>query len=223
MKTGLMMIVLAGSAGVAAANTFDARYIQVAGGNQAAKLRVGGLTYYAGHMVHDIESGARSGDRFRTFCIEMDEAASNSRATYQLVELADAPAPGVPYGQAIADQISAVVANAASLGWIDRRLQADTAQNDYLLKMGAIQAAIWEALGADVRLNASQTSAGLAQYYNVLMDQQTFDPSARLGGLKAMVTAGQQDMLYVVPLPPAAFAGLGMLGLGLGVRTLRRR
>jgi hypothetical protein len=27
----------------------------------------------------------------------------------------------------------------------------------------------------------------------------------------------------VVPLPPAAFAGMGMLAAGLGVRTLRRR
>lgn len=223
MKTGLMMIVLAGMAPVAMADLIDARYLQVAGGNSAAKLRVGGQTFYAGHMVHRYEGGLRAGEQFATFCIELDEAASSTRAMYQIVDLAQAPMPGTPYGQAIADQINAVVANAASLGWIDRRLQADASQQDYLLKMGAIQAAIWEALGGDIRLNASQTTAGVAQYYNTLMNEQTFNPDARIGGLRAMVNAGQQDMLYVVPLPPAAFAGLGMLGLGFGVRTLRRR
>jgi len=38
-----------------------------------------------------------------------------------------------------------------------------------------------------------------------------------------MVAENQQDMLYVVPLPPAAFAGLGMLGGIAGFRTIRRR
>ena len=55
------------------------------------------------------------------------------------------------------------------------------------------------------------------------MDDNTFDSSLRLNGLKAMVSEGQQDMLYVVPLPPAALAGLGMLGGIAGVRTIRRR
>ncbi len=55
------------------------------------------------------------------------------------------------------------------------------------------------------------------------MDDQTFDSELRLHGLKAIVASGQQDMLYVVPLPPAAFTGLGMLGTIAGVRTIRRR
>ncbi len=223
MKTRLMMLVLGAGAAVAGADTLDAKFLQVAGGGSAAKLRVGGTTYYAGHMTHEFTSGMRAGERFESFCIDLGESAINSVATYRVVDLADAPAPGTPYGQAVADQINAVVANAVALGWIDSRLQGDADQAGYLLKMGAIQAALWEVIGGDVKLHASQTSAGLAGYYDQLMNAQTFDPAARISGLRAMVADGRQDMLYVVPLPPAAFAGAGvMLGLG-GVRTLRRR
>lgn len=210
-------------AGVAMGETIDARYVGMSGGSSATHLRVGSLTLYAGHMVHEYTGGARSGERFATFCIDIGEFASTSGATYEIVDLADAPVPGVPYGQSVADQISAVVANAVALGWIDNRLQADTEQAGYLGKMGAIQAAIWEAIGGDVQVNSSRTSDALAYYYFQLMNGQSFDDSLRVSGLKAMVAAGQQDMLYVVPLPPAAMAGLGLLaGMG-GVRALRRR
>ena len=89
--------------------------------------------------------------------------------------------------------------------------------------MGAIQAAVWEAFGSDIEVGSSRTSNSLEHYYNILTNVQTFDSSLRLNGLKAIVAEGQQDMLYVVPLPPAAFAGLGMLGSLAGVRTIRRR
>ena len=223
MKKGLMMLVLAAGTGVAMAETFDAKYVQVAGGNSAAHLRVGGVTYFAGHMVHQYTTGARSGQQFASFCIDLGEAAVNSPKAYQLVNLADAPMPGTPYGEVIAGRINAVVANAVRLGWIDNRLQADTSQAGYLGKMGAIQAAIWQAVGGDVRLNASQTNASLRNYHAILTNAQTFDHDARIAGLKAMVAPGAQDMLYVVPLPPAAFAGMGLLAVSFGVRAVRRR
>jgi hypothetical protein len=223
MKNGLIMLVLAAGSGLAMADTIDAKYVQVAGGTSAAHLRVGGTTYYAGHMMHEFTGGARSGQQFASFCIDLGESAVNSPKGYQIVALKDAPMPGTPYGQVIADRINAVVANAVALGWIDNRLQADSGQANYLAKMGAIQAAIWEAVGGDVRLNASQTSGALRNQHAILMNAQTFDSEARIGGLKAMVAPGAQDMLYVVPLPPAAFAGAGLLAAGLGVRAVRRR
>ncbi len=224
MKTSIAMFAVCVATGVAAADTVDATYNGVAGGSGAMHLNVAGGTYYAGHMNHTINSGDRTGENFATFCIDFSETAnSNRNTTYQIVDIADAPMPGTPYGQAIADQINAVVANAEALGWIDAQLQADTNQSDYLGKMGAIQAAIWEAFGSDVQIGHSRTSNSLEHYYNILMDTQTFDSSLRLNGLKAMVAENQQDMLYVVPLPPAAFAGLGMLGGIAGFRTIRRR
>ncbi|RMH26326.1 MAG: hypothetical protein D6692_09510 [Planctomycetota bacterium] len=223
MRQALAAAALAWLAGTAMGGTIDARYVGVAGGTSATHLRVGGTTYYAGHMVHEFTGGARSGERFSTFCIDIGEYASTSGATYEILSLADAPNPGVPYGQTVADRINAVVANAVALGWIDNRLQADTDQTDYLAKMGAIQAAIWEAIGGDVQLGSSATTASLSSYYNTLMNDATFDDGLRISGLRAMVAPGQQDMLYVVPLPPAAFAGAGLLAVGFGVRSLRRR
>lgn len=224
MKTSIAMFAVCVATGLAAADTVDATFSGVAGGSNATTLRVGEGTYYAGHMNHTILSGDRQGENFSTFCIDFSETAHRGRNTeYQIVEIADAPMPGTPYGEVIAGRINAVVANAAALGWIDNNLQADTEQHGYLAKMGAIQAAIWEAFGSDVRLSSSRTSNSLEHYYNILTDDNTFDSSLRLNGLKAMVSEGQQDMLYVVPLPPAAFAGLGLLGGIAGVRTIRRR
>ncbi len=227
MKTRIAMIAVCALAATAAvADTIDAQYIEVAGGSNASHLRVGGGTYYAGHMVHEYTSGPRQGERFSTFCIDFSEYANTDNATYDIIDVASAPVVdggATPYGQATADRINAVVANAAALGWIDGRLQADTQQTDYIAKMGAIQAAIWEAFGSPVHLNSSRTHDDLADYYAILTDPQTYDEQARLQGLRAMVAPNQQDMLYVVPLPPAAFAGAGLLMGIAGVRTVRRR
>lgn len=224
MKMGLMMVVVAAGSTVCLGETIDAKFVGVAGGSGAAHLRVGSTTYYAGHMIHQFTSGDRAGQRFSTFCVDMAEYANTKfGATYQIVDLSEAPMPGTPYGQAIADRISAIVANAVAKGWLDNKLQADTNQADYTAKMGAVQAAIWEALGGAVQVNSSRTTEALALRYFELMDTQTFDDDARLNGLRAMVARGQQDMLYVVPVPSAALAGAGLLaGLG-GMRVVRRR
>ncbi len=224
MNKGIAIaVVCAVASGSALADAVDLKYTGVAGGSGAMHLDVAGGTYYAGHMNHIYTSGDKAGQSFSTFCIDFAEHANTSGATYEIVDIAQAPMPGAPYGQSIADQINAVVANAHALGWIDACLQADTGQSDYLAKMGAIQAAIWEAFGSDVQIGSSRTTNALESYYGILMNNQTFDASMRLHGLKAIVADGQQDMLYVVPLPPAAFAGLGMLGSIAGVRTIRRR
>jgi len=224
MNKGIAIaLVFSAAASMTMADTVDVRYTGIAGGSNASHLRVGGGTYYAGHMVHEYTSGPREGETFSTFCIDFNEHANTSGATYQIVDIADAPMPGTPYGQLVADKINAVVANAAALGWIDNKLNADTDQVDYLAKMGAIQAAVWEAFGSNIEVNDSRTYNSLASYYSILTNVQTFDSSLRLHGLKAIVAEGQQDMLYVVPLPPAAFAGLGMLGGLAGFRTVRRR
>lgn len=223
MKMKIAMCAAALSASAALADTIDLDFQQIAGGSNAMTLSVDGGQLDAGHMIHTITSGPQAGDSFRTFCVELAEAAQTGSTTYDIVDLADAPAPGTPYGQAVADDVNAVVANAVALGWIDGRLQADENQSGYLGKMGAIQAAIWQAVGGSINLNSSQTSGELAFYYFVLMNPSTFDDSLRVGGLRAAVAVGEQDMLYVVPLPPAVFAGAGLLLAGLGVRAYRRR
>ena len=223
MKTRIAIAFVCAATTATFADTVDVAYTGLAGGSSASQLRVEGGTYYAGHMVHTITSGDRAGESFSTFCIDFSESANGGSSTYEIVDIADAPKPGTPYGQTIANRINAVVANAAALGWIDNRLQGDTEQADYLAKMGAIQAAVWEAFGSSINIGHHRTNNALASYYSILTDAQTFDSDLRLDGLRAIVAGGEQDMLYVVPLPPAAFAGLGMLGGIAGVRTVRRR
>ncbi|MEM9374049.1 MAG: hypothetical protein AAGA55_10440, partial [Planctomycetota bacterium] len=125
------------------ADTIDLDFQQIAGGSSATSVSVDGGQIDAGHMIHTITSGPRAGDSFRTFCVELDELAQTGSATYDIVDLADAPSPDPRYGQSVADSINAVVANAVALGWIDGQLQADENQSGYLGTMGAIQAAIW--------------------------------------------------------------------------------
>lgn len=221
------MIALGAVAAIAAsvsADTVDLDYTGIVGGTNALHARIGSSTYYAGHMSHTITSGVNAGQSFNTFCIELEEYVSNGSATYEIVNLADAPNPGSDYGQAKADAVSAIVANAFAMGWIDDRMQAvssDATLN--LARMGAIQAAIWEALGHDFQENSSSTSNALRDRYADLLNENSFDADLRMHGLRAVVAAGQQDMLYIVPLPTAAWAGMGMLGLCMGVRTIRRR
>lgn len=203
--------------------TIDMRYTGIAGDDSAGKVVVNGVSRQSGHIIHDILSGPQSGSSFRTFCIELRQTiGSGGVVTYDIVDLTDAPLPGPQYSSSVANAINAVVANAVAMGWINNRLQADTTQANYLGRMGAIQAAIWEATGDTLDLNASGTSATVRSAYLELMGA-SFDPTLRLNGLRGLVNASRQDMLYVVPLPPAAFAGAGLLALAFGVRALRRR
>lgn len=219
-----MIVAVAGMCMVATADTIDMDYTGIVGGNSAGQARVNSSTYRAGHMAHTITSGDRAGETFNTFCIELGEFAANGTATYEIIDLADAPNPGAYYGQAKADAVSAIVANAYAMGWIDSQLQAtDSGASDYLAKMGALQAAIWEALGSSFSVNSGSTSNSVRTQYNALMSVSSFDGNRRMAGLRAAVANGQQDMLYVVPLPSGALAGMGLLGGIAGVRTLRRR
>lgn len=217
-------VAIAGIAAVAPAASIDLNYTGIVGGSNALHARVNSTTYYAGHMNHVITSGSNSGQAFNTFCIELEEYASSGSATYEIVDLADAPNPGSDYGQAKADAVSAVLANALAMGWIDAQMQATSSDSNLnLARMGAIQAAVWEALGHDFSASSSSTSSALRDRYAELMNESSFDSNLRMNGLRAVVAEGQQDMLYIVPLPAAGLAGLGMLGLCAGVRSAKRR
>lgn len=217
-------LVLAVGAGVASADTITLNFDGIAGGSNATRVRLASRTLPSGLLNFEIASGAQSGQTLGTFCIDLSQHVASGDVVYEIADLTAAPTPSVStYSQAQADAVSAVLANAVALGWIDSRLQADANQSDYLGRMGAIQAAVWEALGETLDLNSGDTSVALHQAYDILMDQQTFDGSLRVAGLRALLSDGSQDLLYVVPLPPAAFAGAGLLAACFGVRAARRR
>lgn len=209
--------------GVGGPGTIELEFTGIAGGGSEFRVQVGSRALQAGHITHNVLSGPNAGSEFRTFCVEVNQNIGQGPQTYNIQELTDAPSPGGNYTQAEADGVSAVLANAVALGWIDNRLQADTSQSDYIARMGAIQAAIWAEVDLGVDVFSANTNAAIRQAYLELTDAGTFDASLRLNGLRALTNPRHQDMLYVVPLPPAAMAGLGMLGVCLGVRAWRRR
>jgi hypothetical protein len=203
--------------------TIDLQWTGIAGDGGSGRVLVNGVQRQSGHILHEVMSGPQTGASFATFCIELRQHVGPGVVTYDIVDLTEAPLPGPQYGPGVGEAISAVIANAIALGWIDGQLQADESQENYLGRMGAIQAALWEATGDSVDINAAETSSFVRSAYLELTDAGTFDPSLRLGGLRALINGSRQDMLYVVPLPPAVFAGAGLLAVGFGVRALRRR
>jgi hypothetical protein len=195
----------------------EMRYSSIEGGF----LDVGGSRLQAGLNFYTITSGAGAGTTFGTFCVELSQHIGQGPAVYNLVSLPETPLPGAPMTQAQADEISAVLASARSLGWIGNRLDADAGQANYLGRIGAIQAAIWATLGGDVDVDSAQTSSSIRDAYTELMS--SFDGSLRYAGLLGLVNDRRQDVLYVVPLPTAALAGAGVLAAAFGVRASRRR
>lgn len=160
---------------------------------------------------------------FQTFCIELQNVSTGQR-DWHVIDIADAPNPGVPnaYGAAIEGQVNAIVAAAIRLGWIAGDLSGATSD-----QATAIQGGIWAAIGAGGANIASNAVDGddtlVDPLWALLHASYLTDTSATVSGLRAMTAPGSQDMLYVVPLPPAAFAGLATLVGIAGVSRLRRR
>lgn len=207
------------SVSIVQADSIDLEYTGISGGI-GVTVTPGG-TYSAGHMNHTIYHGATPAGSFQTFCIELGETANNGVSNYQIVDLTSAPDPdlsGSTYTQAQADAVIDVVTNAVSLGWIDINLQNAGGTSE---QISAVQAGIWAALFG----SASSSNAGVQTALSALSSESVNQGTRALmaSRLRAAVAQGEQDMLYVVPLPPAAWAGLGMLGAFAGVRSCRRR
>ncbi len=77
----------------------------------------------------------------------------------------------------------------------------------------------WDANGA---LRVSGLTLGVRNYFSQFRDLSE-DFAQHVSGFRAAVRSGSQDQLVIIPLPPAVYAGLGMLGLMAGARYLRRR
>ncbi len=173
------------------------------------------------------------GAEFSTFCIELGQFVSGSSLPFDLDDLENAPNPasGGPgnttYGAAIEQLINNVLAQAIAWDWIRNDLGSDT--NTTRVRLAATQAAIWGAIyGAnnisfvgDSLVNDSNGQS-VSSAYNALIASLNNNVNVS-GRFIAALNGSQQDLLYVVPLPPAAFAGLATLVGVAGVARLRRR
>lgn len=166
--------------------------------------------------------GQFAGGSFATFCIELQDISSGS-STYDVARVSDAPNPSSGNGQGPYDssdeaEVSAVLAAAVSLGWLNADLSATGSLDKD--QAAAIQGMIWKVIfdNADVTAETAAVAAQMA----VLEAEFNSNPSGSIDYLYAMISADSQDQLFIVPLPTAAFAGLVTLaGIG-GIKRLRR-
>jgi len=238
MKNGTVIAAMLAVAAGAASAGFDAEYTGFDGVNNAFDITfisTGGLeitqSYGAGHMNFnytdmggDRGAGQFSGGSFSSFCIELQNTQNGSRS-YDIVDLVGAPNPspgngGPAYDVNDANEVHAIMAAAISLGWLESDLSDGADANN--ARMAAIQGMLWTALldEATVAVNGSKTQVVAAM--GELQTAVNANPTGRVAGLRAMVNADAQDQLYVVPLPPAALAGLLTLGGFAGVKRLRK-
>jgi hypothetical protein len=224
-KIGL--IVLAGSASFATAQDFIAEFQSLNGRNNA--ILIDGVELNAGHMEHTYSGpiptnavGQFRNQTFFTFCIEL-QGTSRDPEAWTIQRVGEAPNPvssngGVPYGAGDEAEVHAVLAAAIRLGYINSDLSAGAMGGR--TEFAAIQGMIWKVLFDDSTVEGANAiiSAAMA----AIEAEVANDPNGRVDGLRAMTNPDAQDQLFVVPLPTAALAGLGMLG-GLAGMRLRRR
>lgn len=242
MKKMLMILALSAASGMASATsvTFnrDSSLDALAGG-----VSVFSVARTAGHIgfiynpnpAPGTGGGQFASGSFATFCIELDQTAGG--AAYNIVDLSAAPNPPTgganpnnpnSYGSAIATRIATAAKAGMLAGWIGSDLSLITSGNASTDKarMAAIQAVIWEAIydtGSFDRTSGNVVSTSVTM--NSMWDQLAahFANDGQVAGLRAAVSSNRQDQLYVVPLPPAAFAGLATLVGIAGVSRIRRR
>ena len=177
-----------------------------------------------------------------SFCIELGQVTSGSWRTFEVTSILNAPNPetnspgGSGYGETVQRRIHSVVRAAIDAGIIDARLQpvSGTTQQE----MAAVQLGIWEAIWeqsgtlslAGGTSTASTTNSAvnsalsgiLSSANNFMALEASEFGTFKVAGLVALASSNAQDQLAIVPLPPAAFAGLGLLGVAGVARRLRK-
>ena len=229
-----MTAVLAATSGMALAADFNAQRTGFDGrGGITVTTNAGTDTVAGGHIQFTYDGagapagkakGQFAGSSFWTFCIELDQFASQQMKAYDIVAVKDAPDPSAgganpnapsSYGYGIESAIHEVVAAAISLMWIESDLSLGAQGNTD--RLAAIQGEIWRAIYGNASYSNGNVSTAATTLNGAIV------AGARVSGLRAMTNPTSQDMLYVVPLPPAAFAGLATIFGIAGVARLRRR
>lgn len=157
--------------------------------------------------------------------------------THNLAEVTDAPTTQNRANAAMGDGKSNRLAQLYNYGQTAGLLNgqggwasnADTGANKD--QGAAFQLLVWRSsLATRVRrtgsravvLRVSGLSSSVRNYFAQFRDLSA-SYSSDLAGFRASSRSGSQDQLVIIPLPPAFFAGAGMLGLVMGACYLRRR
>lgn len=207
---------------------------------------------FAGSLNHDFSTGAQSGvgavdenspgkalngRTIGTFCTDILEHVDTRWRTNNLTDVTQAPttqdvanaAMGLDKSNRLAQLYNygqhAGLINGAG-GWADASGSATSRD-----QAAAWQLLVWEIVFGDANdtnwdtngaLRVSGLTSQVRNYFSQFRDQST-GYSTALGGFRASSRSGSQDQLVIIPLPPAVYAGAGMLGLVMGAKFMRRR
>ncbi len=178
-----------------------------------------------------------NGRTLGTFCTDILERVDSNWRTHNLAEVTDAPTTQNRANAAMGDGKSNRLAQLYNYGQTAGLLNgqggwasnADTGANKD--QGAAFQLLVWEIVFGDASetnwessgaLRVSGLSSSVRNYFAQFRDLSA-SYSSDLAGFRASSRSGSQDQLVIIPLPPAFFAGAGMLGLVMGARYLRRR
>ena len=207
---------------------------------------------FAGSLNHQFTTGAAgsanavaqsdsssvlNGRTLGTFCTDILEHVDSNWRTHNLTQVTTAPTTQNLANAAMGDGKSNRLAQLYNYGQSTGLLngQGGWASNSdsgtnrdqgaafqllvWEIVFGVANEANWESNGA---LRVSGLSSSVRNYFAQFRDLSA-SYSDNLAGFRASSRSGSQDQLVIIPLPPAFFAGAGMLGLVMGARYLRRR
>ncbi len=219
MKKSILALILAGTAGVASADSVNLTYDgQGAYGNTITVSLSGGLFFQNGSSSSNIWAGQLAvtvdGQSIDVYCTELTQWAGSG--VFDVIALPDAPRPGEGMGQAKADAIQQLY-NATN-GAMDIDTNAEAA---------AFQAVIWEIVydydGTEATMSTAAGNVQMLGINNSLFNLYRGFASAngdKTPYVAAYTNETYQDMLFtVIPLPGAAM----MAGFGLAGIAIRRR
>lgn len=217
------------------------------GSNKALDANV-----FAGSLNHQFTTGAASGVNavgatdagnvlngrtLGTFCTDILESVDSRWRTHNLTEVPVAPttqnAANAAMGDGKSNRLSQLYNYGQTTGLLNGQggWASNADSNSNKDKAAAFQLLVWEIVFGDANdanwessgtLRVSGLSSSVRNYFSQFRDLSA-SYSSDLGGFRASSRSGSQDQLVIIPLPPAFYAGAGMLGLVMGARYLRRR
>ncbi len=178
-----------------------------------------------------------AGQTIGTFCTDIMESVDDRWQRYSLTDTNNAPstlrgqnAMGGDKAGRLAQLYGYGLANNlinGNGGWANSATSA-TRNND--------QAAAWQLLVWEIVFDnpdaANWASSGATRFGNLRQEVRNFFAmfrdaslsfSTTLAGFRGASREGSQDQLVIVPLPPAAYAGMGVLAALAGASYIRRR
>ncbi len=226
------VLAVAGAASVANADTIDLKFV-AAGYGKNVKVDIGSQSFncFAGGLIHrgSNGTGALTGldGNYTTFCSDLTQEASFSGTQYTLAPIANLPLTvGYPaMGATKAQKVYDLYAGANG-----RQFSSDGNWG------AAFQIALWEIIydgsssptalttgnvkfrNTDGSALSADITSKISELFNLLGTN-----SSQSGLLGLSSPCAQDQILQVVPLPPAAWAGLATLGGVFVARRVRNR